>query len=90
LDVARERSKEMTRHGFTLIDRMLARHIADENRLMPKRLASLVPPERAACLGRLATLEKMGIARGRLPGMRCPAAARRRDLSWRGARCPGS
>jgi hypothetical protein len=63
LDVARERSKELTRHGFTLIDRMLGRHVADGNRLMPKRLATLVPPERAACLGRLATLEKVGIAR---------------------------
>jgi type IV secretory pathway VirD2 relaxase len=69
LDVARERSKELTRHGFTLIDRMLARHVADGNRLMPKRLATLVPPERAACLGRLATLEKMGIARQEAGGV---------------------
>ena len=43
LEAARERSKELTREGFTLVDRMLARHVSD-NRLTPKRLASVLRP----------------------------------------------
>jgi hypothetical protein len=68
LDAARERSKEITRGGFTLVDRMLARHLSAENRLTPGQLAATVGPERAACLGRLPVLEQMGLARREAKG----------------------
>jgi type IV secretory pathway VirD2 relaxase len=63
LEMERSQSKEIERAGFTAIDRMLAGHASVDGSLPAKRLAMAPRPERAACLARLAVLEKMHLAR---------------------------
>ena len=94
-DGAKAQSKEISRAGFTAIDRMLAGHASADGRLAAERLATAPRPERAACLARLAVLEKMQLARPE------PAGAWRLADDWeptpaavrdgrRGAGAPGT
>jgi type IV secretory pathway VirD2 relaxase len=62
LDLTRGQSKEVTRRGFTEIDRMLAGHLLEDGRLARDRLADAPRVERVACLARLEVLEKMKLA----------------------------
>lgn len=63
VEMDRTQSKEIERDGFTPIDQMLAAHAAADGRVAPERLATAPRQERAACLGRLAVLERMELAR---------------------------
>jgi len=63
LEMERSQSKEIERAGFTAIDRMLAGHASADGRVSAEQLAKAPRQERAACLGRLAVLEKMHLAR---------------------------
>jgi type IV secretory pathway VirD2 relaxase len=63
LEMERSQSKEIERAGFTTIDRMLAGHVSADGRVPAERLATAPRQERAACLARLAVLEKMHLAR---------------------------
>jgi Protein of unknown function (DUF3363) len=61
-DLIRERSKEVTREGFTLIDRMLADHLLEDGQLALNRLAKAPRAERVACMARLKVLKLMRLA----------------------------
>ena len=63
LEMERSQSKEIERAGFTASDRMLAGHAAADGRVSAEQLAKAPRQECAACLGRLAVLEKMHLAR---------------------------
>jgi type IV secretory pathway VirD2 relaxase len=54
---------DIERHGFTPIDRMLARYVRDDGRLEVGQLADALQPERAACLARLEVLAQLKLAR---------------------------
>jgi type IV secretory pathway VirD2 relaxase len=69
LELEQGRSADVTREGFTSIDRMLARHLSDEGQLAPGQFADMPRLERAACLARLAKLEEMGLTRREAAGV---------------------
>ena len=79
LDLTQERSADITREAFTPIDRMLAGYLSQQGTLTSARLAGAPSAERAACLGRLDTLEQLQLAH------REPAGAWRLQSGWEAA-----
>jgi type IV secretory pathway VirD2 relaxase len=62
-ELEQRRSADIERHGFTPIDRMLARYVTDDGRLEVGQIADASQPERAACLARLEVLAQLKLAR---------------------------
>jgi hypothetical protein len=68
LEIAHERSIEITRERPTRIDRMIAGHLSSERVVTVGQLAEAPRSERAACLARLETLKRLGLARNESTG----------------------
>ncbi|HEY0870992.1 MAG TPA: DUF3363 domain-containing protein [Acidothermaceae bacterium] len=62
LEMERQRSVYVGREALTPIDRVLAHYQGADGKVTLERLASGQPTERAACLGRLSTLERLELA----------------------------
>jgi type IV secretory pathway VirD2 relaxase len=62
LEMDRQRAVYVGREALTPIDRLLAHYQSADGKVMLERLATAQPTERAACLGRLSTLERLGLA----------------------------
>ena len=68
LEIAHERSIEITRERPTGIDRMIEGHLSSERVVTVGQLAEAPRSERAACLARLETLKRLGLARNENAG----------------------
>lgn len=62
LEMERQRSVYLGREALTPIDSVLAHYQSAEGRVMLEWLATAQSTERVACLGRLSTLERLGLA----------------------------
>ena len=62
LEIEQSQSKEVSREGFTLVDRMLVGHVEASGRVTLERLSKVPREERTACLARLQVLEDMKLA----------------------------
>ena len=62
LEMDRQRAVYVGREALTPIDRVLAHYQSAEGKVTLERLATAQPTERVACLGRLSTLERLGLA----------------------------
>jgi type IV secretory pathway VirD2 relaxase len=63
LEIDRQRAVYIGREAPTPIDRVLAHYQSADGTVTLERLATAHPTERVACLGRLSTLERLGLAR---------------------------
>jgi type IV secretory pathway VirD2 relaxase len=86
LDIARERSAEIDRERPTTIDRMLTGHLSRDGVVTLGQLAEAPQPERAACLARLDSLKRMGLARTETAGTWRLARDWEADLARRATR----
>ena len=68
LEIAREPNIEITRERPTGIDRLIEGHLSSEGVVTVGQLAEAPRPERAACLARLETLKRLGLARNETAG----------------------
>jgi hypothetical protein len=62
-EIDRQRTAYVGREALTPIDRVLAHYQSVDGKLTLQRLATAQPTERVASLARLATLERLGLAR---------------------------
>ena len=62
LEMDRQRALYVGREAVTPIDRVLAHYESSEGKVTLERLATAQPTERVACLGRLSTLVRLGLA----------------------------
>ena len=67
-ELKRRRTRDLHREALTPIDRVLAHYENDRGEITFANLAKARPIERTACLGRLANLEQLGLAKRPFPG----------------------
>jgi type IV secretory pathway VirD2 relaxase len=67
-ELKRRRTRDLNREALTPIDRVLAHYQDDHGEISYGRLAKARPIERTACIGRLTSLEQLGLAKRSFAG----------------------
>ena len=86
LEMDRQRAVYVAREAPTPIERALAHYQSAEGKVTLERLATAQPTERVACLGRLATLARLGLATREGPAQWHMSTGWQRELEQLGQR----